>query len=128
MRATSLPRWPDERAALLSKKGYFVFFPNFRGSYGQGEAFVRANVKDFGGGDLRDILSGLDAVAAQAPADTARAGIWGWSYGGFMTMWTVTQTALQGRRGRRRHRQLGQLLRPERHRPVDDPLLRRLGL
>ena len=90
--SASLARWPDERAALLSSMGFFVFLPNPRGSYGQGEAFVRANVKDFGGGDLRDVLAGLDAVAKEAPVDIERAGIWGWSYGGFMTMWTVTQT------------------------------------
>jgi dipeptidyl aminopeptidase/acylaminoacyl peptidase len=90
--SASLSRWPDERAALLSSLGYFVFFPNPRGSYGQGEAFVRANVKDFGGGDLRDVLTGLDAITKEAPVDVERAGIWGWSYGGFMTMWTVTQT------------------------------------
>jgi dipeptidyl aminopeptidase/acylaminoacyl peptidase len=85
-------RWPDERAALLSMKGFYVFLPNPRGSYGMGEAFTRANVKDFGYGDLRDILAGLDAVAREAPVDTTRAGIWGWSYGGFMTMFAVTQT------------------------------------
>jgi len=38
----------------------FVFKPNPRGSYGQGEAFTQANVKDFGYGDLRDILSGVN--------------------------------------------------------------------
>jgi dipeptidyl aminopeptidase/acylaminoacyl peptidase len=85
-------RWPDERAALLSMKGFYVFFPNPRGSYGQGEAFTRANVKDFGYGDLRDVLAGLDAIAKDAPVDPTRAGIWGWSYGGFMTMFAVTQT------------------------------------
>jgi dipeptidyl aminopeptidase/acylaminoacyl peptidase len=85
-------RWPDERAALLSMKGFYVFFPNPRGSYGQGEAFTRANVKDFGYGDLRDVLAGLDAIAKDAPVDSSRAGIWGWSYGGFMTMFAVTQT------------------------------------
>ncbi len=90
--SASQARWPDERAALLSAKGYFVFFPNPRGSYGQGEAFVRANVKDFGYGDLRDVLAGLDAIMAEAPVDGGRAGVWGWSYGGYMTMWTVTQT------------------------------------
>jgi dipeptidyl aminopeptidase/acylaminoacyl peptidase len=42
---------PDERAALLSMKGYDILFPNPRGSYGQGEAFTQANVKDFGYGD-----------------------------------------------------------------------------
>jgi dipeptidyl aminopeptidase/acylaminoacyl peptidase len=76
----------------LSRKGYFVFFPNPRGSYGQGEKFTRANVKDFGHGDLRDILSGVDEVLRTHPVDKERLGITGWSYGGYMTMWAVTQT------------------------------------
>lgn len=78
--------------AALAAEGYFVFFPNPRGSYGQGEAFTTANVKDFGYGDLRDIMTGVDAVLKQAPVDPARLGVGGWSYGGFITMWTVTQT------------------------------------
>jgi dipeptidyl aminopeptidase/acylaminoacyl peptidase len=78
--------------ALLSGHGYFVFFPNPRGSYGEGEQFASANVKDFGYGDLRDILSGVDAVVKQFPVDEKRIGVGGWSYGGFMTMWAVTQT------------------------------------
>ena len=76
----------------LSRAGYFVFFPNPRGSYGQGEKFTRANVKDFGHGDLRDILSGVDEVVKTLPVDRDRLGITGWSYGGYMTMWAVTQT------------------------------------
>ncbi len=79
-----------ERALL--DRGYFVFLPNPRGSQGSGEAFTRANVKDFGYGDLRDILSGVDEAARRAPVDTARVGITGWSYGGYMSMWAVTQT------------------------------------
>jgi len=90
--SAALARWPDERAALLSIKGYYVLFPNFRGSYGNGEAFTQANVKDFGGGDLRDIVGGIDAATAAAPVDPNRAGLWGWSYGGFMTMLAVTKT------------------------------------
>ncbi len=78
--------------AALANRGYFVLKPNIRGSYGQGEAFTQANVKDFGGGDLRDILAGLDAVLKEAPIDAARVGLTGWSYGGFMTMWALTQT------------------------------------
>lgn len=78
--------------AALSLRGYYVFLPNPRGSYGQGEDFTRANVKDFGGGDLRDILAGIDAAIKKYPIDPARLGVTGWSYGGFMTMWTVTQT------------------------------------
>ncbi|HZX27975.1 MAG TPA: S9 family peptidase, partial [Telluria sp.] len=76
----------------LIRKGYFVFYPNPRGSYGQGEAFVQANKRDFGGGDWRDILAGVDAVLAQAPVDGERLGLMGHSYGGFMTMWGVTHS------------------------------------
>jgi dipeptidyl aminopeptidase/acylaminoacyl peptidase len=78
--------------AALASQGYFVFMPNPRGSYGQGAAFTEANVKDFGYGDLRDILNGLDAVLKIAPIDPQRVGITGWSYGGYMTMWALTQT------------------------------------
>jgi dipeptidyl aminopeptidase/acylaminoacyl peptidase len=76
----------------LVGKGYFVFFPNPRGSYGQGLAFSSANKRDFGGGDWRDILAGVDAVVRQAPVDNARLGLMGHSYGGFMTMWGVTHS------------------------------------
>ena len=78
--------------AALSARGYYVLLPNPRGSYGQGEEFTRANVKDFGGGDLRDILAGVDVATKKYPIDPARLGVTGWSYGGYMTMWTVTQT------------------------------------
>ncbi|HWU48358.1 MAG TPA: S9 family peptidase [Asticcacaulis sp.] len=78
--------------ADLLKAGYYVFEPNPRGSYGQGEAFVLSNKRDFGGGDLRDILAGIDAIEKQAPVDDNRLGIMGHSYGGLMTMWTVTQS------------------------------------
>jgi dipeptidyl aminopeptidase/acylaminoacyl peptidase len=78
--------------AALSSRGYYVLLPNPRGSYGQGEEFTRANVKDFGGGDLRDDLAGVDAAIKKYPIAADRLGVTGWSYGGFMTMWTVTQT------------------------------------
>ena len=86
--------WPGPHsfAVALSASDYFVFMPNPRGSFGQGEAFTRANVKDFGYGDFRDILTGVDEVLKQAPVDEHRLGITGWSYGGYMTMWAVTQT------------------------------------
>ena len=74
------------------KRAYFVFYPNPRGSYGQGEAFTRANVRDFGGGDLRDILAGIDKVEATAPVDDKRLAVIGHSYGGYMTMWAVTHS------------------------------------
>jgi dipeptidyl aminopeptidase/acylaminoacyl peptidase len=79
-------------ATAFSALGYFVLEPNPRGSYGQGEAFTAANRKDFGYGDLRDIVKGVDTVLAKYPIDPGRVGITGWSYGGFMTMFAVTQT------------------------------------
>ncbi len=88
-------RWGARGAlspAAFSVLGYFVLQPNPRGSYGQGESFTQANRKDFGYGDLRDILKGVDTVEAQYPIDPNRVGITGWSYGGFMTMFAVTQT------------------------------------
>lgn len=76
----------------LTNQGYFVLFPNPRGSFGQGEAFTAGNVKDFGYGDLRDILTGVDSVVKTLPVGNDRIGITGWSYGGYMTMWAITQT------------------------------------
>jgi dipeptidyl aminopeptidase/acylaminoacyl peptidase len=83
--------WDGYRADLANA-GYYQFFPNPRGSYGQGEAFTRANIRDFGGGDLRDIIAGIDAVEKVAPVDDTRLGLIGHSYGGFMAMWSNTQT------------------------------------
>ncbi len=90
----SRSQWPQIFFNLvpLAHEGYFVFLPNPRGSYGQGEEFTRANVRDFGYGDLRDILAGVDEVVRTVPVDDKRIGISGWSYGGFMTMWSVAQT------------------------------------
>jgi dipeptidyl aminopeptidase/acylaminoacyl peptidase len=76
----------------LIQKGYYIFYPNDRGSYGQGEAFTRANIKDFGRGDFRDMLAGVDAVEKIAPIDDSRLGLYGHSYGGWFSMWADTQT------------------------------------
>jgi dipeptidyl aminopeptidase/acylaminoacyl peptidase len=92
--AMARPTWPSTLFdfTVLSHEGYFVLRPNPRGSFGQGEAFTRANIRDFGHGDLRDILAGVDFVVKNFPVDNDRVGVGGWSYGGFMTMWAVTQT------------------------------------
>jgi dipeptidyl aminopeptidase/acylaminoacyl peptidase len=89
-----VPRWPyvGYNATAFSSLGYFVLFPNPRGSYGEGERFTEANRKDFGYGDLRDILAGVDTATKSLPIDPNRVGITGWSYGGFMTMFAITQT------------------------------------
>jgi dipeptidyl aminopeptidase/acylaminoacyl peptidase len=88
------PAWPTRwsYAMALPSQGYFVLQANPRGSYGQGEKFTAANVKDFGYGDFRDIMAGVDEAIKSAPIDPERIGLTGWSYGGYMTMWGVTQT------------------------------------
>ena len=96
--SVTVSEWPASSGmsraiiAALSMRGYYALLPNPRGSYGQGEDFTRANVQDFGGGDLRDDLAGADAAIKKYQIDPNRLGVMGWSYGGFMTMWTVTQT------------------------------------
>ena len=91
-RYVSAGEYGNPLARTLIEAGYFVFMPNPRGSFGQGQAFTAANRRDFGGGDLRDILSGVDAAAKVAPVDVNRLGLMGHSYGGFMTMWGVTHS------------------------------------
>jgi dipeptidyl aminopeptidase/acylaminoacyl peptidase len=88
------PAWPTrwDYSFALPSQGYFVLQPNPRGSYGQGERFTAANAKDFGYGDFRDIMAGVDEAIKSAPIDPQRIGVTGWSYGGYMTMWGVTQT------------------------------------
>ena len=89
-----MPRWPyaGYGPVAFSTLDYFVLMPNPRGSYGEGETYTRANRKDFGYGDLRDILAGVDTITKKLPVDPTRVGITGWSYGGFMTMFAITQT------------------------------------
>ncbi|HET7815338.1 MAG TPA: S9 family peptidase [Candidatus Baltobacteraceae bacterium] len=88
----SVPSYDSRNVAALTSHGYFVLEPNPRGSYGQGEAFTRANIKDFGYGDWRDDLAGLDAAIKTASVDPNKLGLFGWSYGGYMGMWAETQT------------------------------------
>jgi dipeptidyl aminopeptidase/acylaminoacyl peptidase len=90
--AACTSRWDERSMGPASAMGYFVLCPNPRGSYGQGETFTQGNVKDFGGGDFRDIMAGIDAVSKWYPIDSKRIGIFGHSYGGYMTMWAETQT------------------------------------
>jgi dipeptidyl aminopeptidase/acylaminoacyl peptidase len=77
---------------LLAQEGYGVFLPNPRGSAGRGQDFARANLGDMGGGDLADILAGVDSLVETGIVDTGRVGITGGSYGGFMSAWAITQT------------------------------------
>jgi len=90
--AACMSRWDARTMGAESAMGYFAFCPNPRGSYGQGEKFTQGNIKDFGGGDFRDIMAGVDAIIKHYPIDSKRVAIRGHSYGGYMTMWAETQT------------------------------------
>ncbi len=83
----------DFEANSFVDLGYFIFLPNPRGSFGEGEKFTEANKRDWGFGDLRDTLAGVDAVIAQYPVDTARIGMLGWSYGGSTAMMAAGRTS-----------------------------------
>ncbi len=88
------PDWPEDGydAAPFAAMGYFVFMPNPRGSFGEGERFAQAIRRNMGYGDLSDILAGIDRVEAKYPINAAELGLTGWSYGGFMSMFAPTQT------------------------------------
>ena len=89
-------RWADAFepwGQLLAARGYAVLYPNVRGSTGYGHRFVEMNRADWGGGDFRDVMAGVDWAIARGIADPGRLGIGGWSYGGYMDAWAVTQTS-----------------------------------
>lgn len=83
---------PARWAYHLAKRGFAVFMPNYRGSAGWGIEFAEANVGDMGGSDFLDIMTGVDALIERGIADPKRMGIGGWSYGGYLTAWAITQT------------------------------------
>jgi dipeptidyl aminopeptidase/acylaminoacyl peptidase len=77
---------------LLAARGYAIFYPNIRGSEGYGEKFIESNRADWGGGDFKDVMAGIDDLVGKGIADPDRLGIGGWSYGGYMSEWAITQT------------------------------------
>jgi dipeptidyl aminopeptidase/acylaminoacyl peptidase len=81
-----------EGGQFWSGQGWAVLYPNPRGSTNYGEKFLQANINDWGGGDYRDIMAGVDAMIARGLADPDRLAHIGWSYGGYMTAWVITQT------------------------------------
>ena len=78
--------------ATFAAQGYAILRPNIRGSSGYGAKFRHANYKDWGGMDYKDLMAGVDHVIAMGVADPDRLGVMGWSYGGYMTSWVITQT------------------------------------
>jgi dipeptidyl aminopeptidase/acylaminoacyl peptidase len=79
-------------AQLFLQKGYAVMMPNIRGSTGYGWKFLESNRRDWGGGDFKDIMAGIDYIIAHKNIDSSRLAIVGWSYGGYMSEWAITQT------------------------------------
>jgi len=79
--------------ATFAAHGYAILRANPRGSSGYGKEFRHANRKDWGYGDYQDLMTGVDRVIEMGVADPERLGVMGWSYGGFMTSWIVTQTS-----------------------------------
>jgi dipeptidyl aminopeptidase/acylaminoacyl peptidase len=82
----------NEWGQLLVAQGFAVFTPNIRGSIGYGQRFIEKNRADWGGGDFKDVMAGIDDLIAKGIADPEKLGIGGWSYGGYMAEWAVTQT------------------------------------
>jgi dipeptidyl aminopeptidase/acylaminoacyl peptidase len=80
------------RAELLASRGLVVIAANVRGSTGYGMEFQNANVKDLGGGDLKDEIAGVDFIKATGFIDPKHVGIWGGSYGGYMTLMAIAKT------------------------------------
>jgi len=88
-------RWQDSIETwgqLLAARGYAIFYPNIRGSVGYGQKFVEANRGDWGGADFKDVMAGIDDLVKRGIADPNRLAIGGWSYGGYMAEWAITQT------------------------------------
>jgi dipeptidyl aminopeptidase/acylaminoacyl peptidase len=78
--------------AAFAEAGMFVLRPNPRGSTGYGVEFRLANQRDWGGGDYKDLMLGVDHVIKMGSVDAERLGVMGWSYGGFMSSWIVGHT------------------------------------
>lgn len=90
--AVSTHGFPTGNIRLFTERGWAVFLPNFRGSGGYGERFLRANRFGFGLGDYQDLMTGVDHLIEAGLADPDRLAISGASYGGYMTAWTISQT------------------------------------
>ncbi len=82
----------DGTTQFLASAGYAVFKPNMRGSWGHGTAFADAVLGDMGGKDFQDILNGVEYLVKEGLVDGNRVSIGGWSNGGYLTAWAVTQT------------------------------------
>jgi dipeptidyl aminopeptidase/acylaminoacyl peptidase len=78
--------------AAIAENDIFILRPNPRGSNAYGLKFREANHRDWGGGDYKDLMAGIDYVIAKGWVDPDKMGVMGWSYGGFMSSWIVGHT------------------------------------
>lgn len=85
--------WHDWTQYLVSR-GFAVLTPNPRGSTGRGSEFQRHLIDDVGGGEMRDIIAGAQALVEQGVADPERLGVGGWSWGGYLTAYTITRSSI----------------------------------
>jgi len=84
-------RWWDPTPQLLANRGLVVLAPNVRGSTGYGREWQELNRRDWGGGDLADVMAGVDWLAKEKIADPKSIGITGGSYGGYMTLYALAR-------------------------------------
>ncbi len=82
----------NPRSHVWAGLGYAQLSPNVRGSSGYTDELLRGNMNDLGGGDYQDLMTGVDALIEQGIADEGQLGLRGWSYGGILGGWTITQT------------------------------------
>lgn len=85
--------WHDWTQYLVSR-GFAVLTPNPRGSTGRGSEFQRRLIDDVGGGEMRDVIAGAQALVDRGIADPERLGVGGWSWGGYLTAYTITRTQM----------------------------------
>ena len=89
---TFVGRFATYPIGVFAQQGFAVLRPNVRGSSGYGRDFRYANAGDWGGGDFRDVMAGIDTLAARGMIDITRLGVMGWSYGGYLTATTIART------------------------------------
>jgi dipeptidyl aminopeptidase/acylaminoacyl peptidase len=85
--------WHDWTQYLVSR-GFAVLTPNPRGSTGRGSEFQRRLIDDVGGGEMLDVIAGAQALVDRGIADRNRLGVGGWSWGGYLTAYTITRTPM----------------------------------
>ena len=84
---------------FLANQGFGVLTVNYRGSTGFGKAFQRLIYRDWGGACYNDVLAGVDHLVACGTIDPGRLAVMGGSFGGYLTLWALTQSPERWRAG-----------------------------